>query len=104
MNNQPSTQFLWSDARTANTAIFRLYCLADARCTLAWKALTTIKCFCHQMTFAAAEKGEKGNVYGKEKSAKHRSKTFPGIARAMAEQWGVREEWRGEQFQTGLIM
>ena len=40
------------------------------------------------MTFAAAEKGEKGNVYGKEKSAKHRSKTFPDIARAMAEQWG----------------
>ena len=30
----------------------------------------------------------KGFVYGKEKSAKHRSKTFPGIAKAMAEQWG----------------
>ena len=30
----------------------------------------------------------KGIVYGKEKSAKHRSKTFPGIAKAMAEQWG----------------
>ena len=30
----------------------------------------------------------KGKVYGKEKSAKHRSKTFPGIAKAMAEQWG----------------
>lgn len=29
-----------------------------------------------------------GEVYGKEKSAKHRSKTFPGIAKAMAEQWG----------------
>ena len=29
-----------------------------------------------------------GRVYGKEKSAKHRSKTFPGIAKAMAEQWG----------------
>ncbi len=29
----------------------------------------------------------RGTVYGKEKSAKHRSKTFPGIARAMAEQW-----------------
>lgn len=28
-----------------------------------------------------------GVVYGKEKSAKHRSKTFPGIARAIAEQW-----------------
>ena len=28
-----------------------------------------------------------GTVYGKEKSAKYRSKTFPGIARAMAEQW-----------------
>lgn len=34
----------------------------------------------------------KGIVYGKEKSAKHRSKTFPGIAKAMAEQWaGVAE-------------
>jgi hypothetical protein len=30
----------------------------------------------------------KGIVYGKEKSAKHRSKTFYGIAQAMAEQWG----------------
>lgn len=51
------------------------------------------------------KQASKGNVYGKEKSAKHRSKTFPGIARAMAEQWGgVCEEWRGEQFQTGLIM
>lgn len=29
-----------------------------------------------------------GKVWGKEKSAKHRSKTFPGIAAAMAEQWG----------------
>lgn len=29
-----------------------------------------------------------GVVYGKEKSARHRSKTFEGIARAMAEQWG----------------
>ena len=29
----------------------------------------------------------KGAVYGKEKSAKHRSKTFQGIAKAMAEQW-----------------
>lgn len=28
-----------------------------------------------------------GIVYGKEKSAKHRSKTFEGIAKAMAEQW-----------------
>ena len=28
-----------------------------------------------------------GVVYGKEKSAKHRSKTFSGIARAMATQW-----------------
>lgn len=34
------------------------------------------------------EQAKKGQVYGKEKSAKHRSKTFPGIARAMAEQWG----------------
>lgn len=31
----------------------------------------------------------KGKVYGKEKSAKHRSKTFEGIAEAMAEQWGA---------------
>lgn len=30
----------------------------------------------------------KGVVYGKEKSAKHRSKSFDGISRAMAEQWG----------------
>ena len=30
----------------------------------------------------------KGKVYGKEKSAKHRSKTFEGIAAAMADQWG----------------
>ena len=29
----------------------------------------------------------KGKVYGKEKSAKHRSKTFEGIAEAMAEQF-----------------
>lgn len=29
-----------------------------------------------------------GIVYGKEKSAKHRSKTFAGIAKAMSEQWG----------------
>lgn len=29
-----------------------------------------------------------GEVIGKEKSAKHRSKTFQGIAQAMAEQWG----------------
>lgn len=28
-----------------------------------------------------------GKIYGKEKSAKHRSKTFPGIAQAMAQQW-----------------
>lgn len=30
----------------------------------------------------------KGKVYGKEKDAKHRSKTFEGIAAAMAAQWG----------------
>jgi hypothetical protein len=30
----------------------------------------------------------KGIVYGKEKNAKHRSKTFEGVAKAMAEQWG----------------
>ncbi len=29
-----------------------------------------------------------GQVWGKEKSSKHRSKTFTGIAKAMAEQWG----------------
>lgn len=34
------------------------------------------------------KQAKKGQVYGKEKSAKHRSKTFLGIARAMAEQWG----------------
>ena len=35
-----------------------------------------------------------GTVYGKEKSAKHRSKTFKGIAKAMAEQWGKElSEW-----------
>lgn len=30
----------------------------------------------------------KGEVIGKEKDAKYRSKTFEGIAQAMAEQWG----------------
>lgn len=30
-----------------------------------------------------------GVVYGKEKSAKHRSKSFDGISKAMAEQWGL---------------
>ena len=30
----------------------------------------------------------KGIVYGKEKDPRHRSKTFQGIADAMAEQWG----------------
>lgn len=30
----------------------------------------------------------KGVVWGREKSPKHRSKTFPGIGRAIAEQWG----------------
>lgn len=42
----------------------------------------------------------KGIVYGKEKSAKFRSKTFEGIAAAMAEQWGggskTRSEWLDE--------
>lgn len=33
------------------------------------------------------KQASKGTVYGKEKSAKHRSKTFLGIAKAMAEQW-----------------
>ena len=31
----------------------------------------------------------KGKVYGKEKSAKHRSKTFEGIAKAIAEQFSA---------------
>lgn len=31
----------------------------------------------------------KGEVIGKEKNAKYRSKTFEGIARAMAEQWST---------------
>jgi hypothetical protein len=30
-----------------------------------------------------------GEVIGKEKSAKNRSKTFSGIAAAMVEQWGT---------------
>ena len=34
------------------------------------------------------KQANKGVVYGKEKSAKHRSKTFHGIAKAMADQWG----------------
>lgn len=34
----------------------------------------------------------KGKVYGKEKSSKHRSKTFQGIAIAMAKQWGGSHE------------
>lgn len=34
------------------------------------------------------KQAETGTVYGKEKSAKHRSKTFLGVAKAMAEQWG----------------
>ena len=41
-----------------------------------------------------------GKVYGKEKSAKHRSKTFEGIAEAMAEQWSayiLREEGNNER-------
>ena len=33
------------------------------------------------------KQAKNGRVYGKEKSPKHRSKTFPGIAKAMAEQW-----------------
>lgn len=35
------------------------------------------------------KQAKKGVVYGKEKSPKLRSKTFDGIARAMAEQWGM---------------
>lgn len=38
------------------------------------------------------KQAQAGMVYGKEKSAKHRSKTFPGIAKAMAEQWAGRSE------------
>ena len=34
------------------------------------------------------KQAQKGVVYGREKSAVHRSKTFPGIAKAMADQWG----------------
>ena len=34
------------------------------------------------------KQSRKGVVYGKEKSAKHRSKTFEGWAMAMAQQWG----------------
>ena len=34
----------------------------------------------------------KGTVYGKEKSAAHRSKKFPGIAKAMAGQWAGKAE------------
>ena len=37
------------------------------------------------------KQAKNGVVWGKEKSAKYRSKTFPGIAKAMAEQWGVNE-------------
>lgn len=37
-----------------------------------------------------------GYVYGKEKSPTHRAKTFPGIAEAMADQWG-REEYDNVQ-------
>ena len=33
------------------------------------------------------KQARKGIVYGKEKSAKHRSKTFEGWSRAIAEQW-----------------
>lgn len=33
------------------------------------------------------KEAQRGQVIGKEKSAKHRSKTFEGIAKAMAEQW-----------------
>ena len=35
--------------------------------------------------YGAAERGE---------DARNRSKTFPGIAKAMAEQWGLREDQR----------
>ena len=34
------------------------------------------------------KQARQGIVYGKEKSAKHRSKTFEGIGKAMSEQWG----------------
>lgn len=38
-----------------------------------------------------------GEVIGKEKSAEHRSKTFEGIAEAMAEQWGGVETWENSK-------
>lgn len=43
------------------------------------------------------KQAKNGVVWGKEKSAKHRSKTFPGIAKAMAEQWSkyIEEEQKG---------
>ena len=43
----------------------------------------------------------KGKVYGKEKSAKHRSKTFEGIAAAMADQWGCMPEYEVQLTLTG---
>ena len=43
----------------------------------------------------------KGEVVGKEKSAKHRSKTFEGIAAAMAEQWGCMPEYEVQLSFTG---
>ena len=42
-----------------------------------------------------------GIVYGKEKDAKHRSKTFEGIAAAMAEQWGCMPEYEVQLTLTG---
>lgn len=44
-----------------------------------------------------------GVVYGKEKSAKHRSKTFDGIAKAMAEQWSSFCELPDEQQRQVLM-
>ena len=38
------------------------------------------------------KQAKKGVVHGKEKNAKHRSKTFPGIAKAMAEQWAGKQK------------
>lgn len=38
------------------------------------------------------QQAAKGIVYGKEKNAKHRSKTFSGIAKAMATQWSMEDK------------
>lgn len=42
-----------------------------------------------------------GEVIGKEKSARHRSKFFSGIAEAMADQWGRREQYLTSRMHLG---